>query len=312
MGDLSTFALADGDSALNLDKIRSRISYGFRTFILGKELPYLLIVVLTDKCNLDCFYCESKNSGKFHLSFNQAVQIIKSGYDRGHRSLVITGGEPTLWQDCGKNLYDLLKIAIAVGYVDIFVYTNGTNAFSSNLCKYIVTIDGTREIHDKIRSGSYDRIICNIRNSTVANIYATITINKNNVNYLEETIKSISSHHLFKGISFNLLTHCKKIVEEHGFFGQERIELLDRIWAIKKQGYPVFFSKAAYKAMRANTWKRPIKQIELATKDELFTCCRDVINPEVCENCGYSSCVEVSQILSLKPTAIWELFRMAG
>jgi sulfatase maturation enzyme AslB (radical SAM superfamily) len=295
-----------------LDKLRSRLSYGFSTFVIGKELPYLLIVVLTDKCNLNCFYCESKNSGKFHLSFNQAEQIILSGYERGHRALVITGGEPTLWQDSDKNIYDLLKLANAVGYVDFFVYTNGTNFFLSNQCNYIVTIDGTREIHNKIRNGSYDRIIQNIQKSNVSNIYATITISKNNVDYLEETVDSIARHNLFKGISFNLLTHCKEIVLEHGFTGDERVELLDRIWAIKKKRYPIIFSKAAYKAMRANSWKRPIKQIELATKDDLFTCCRDVVNPDVCENCGYSSCVEVSQIFSLKPTAIWEIFRMAG
>lgn len=312
MGGVSTFSLAGGGYALRLNKIISRISYAFNTFVLGKELPYLLIVVLTDKCNLNCFYCESKNSGKYHLSFNQAVKTIESGYDRGHRSLVITGGEPTLWQDSGKELNDLLQIALNIGYVDIFVYTNGTNYFTSNQCKYIVTIDGTKEIHNKIRNESYDLIIQNIREAKTSDIYATVTISKNNVNNLEEIIDSIAKENLFKGISFNLLTHCKEIVQKYGFTGDERIELLDRIWAIKKKGYPIVFSKAAYKAMRTNNWKRPIKQIELATRDDLYTCCRDVGNPDVCENCGYSSCVEVSQILSLKPTAIWEIFRMAG
>jgi hypothetical protein len=47
----------------------------------------------------------------------------------------------------------------------------------------------------------------------------------------------------------------------------------------------------------------------LASKQGLFTCCRDVINPDVCRNCGYSSCVEISQALAGKPTAILEFLR---
>jgi MoaA/NifB/PqqE/SkfB family radical SAM enzyme len=312
MGDMPSLTLAGGGRALILNKMRSRIIYGYNTFILGKELPYMLVVVLTDKCNLNCFYCESKNTGRYHLSFNQAVEVIQSGYDRGHRVLVITGGEPTLWQDSGNNLNDLLQMARNTGYVDCFVYTNGTSSLSIRDCKYIVTIDGTKEIHNKIRDGSYDLIIQNIREAKTSSIYATVTINKNNSNKIEEIVDSITKQKLFQGISFNLLTHCKEIVQKYGLVGSERIEILDRIWAIKKKGYPLIFSKAAYKAMRANNWKRPIKQIELATRDDLFTCCRDVVNSDVCENCGYSSCVEVSQILALRPTAIWEMIRMAG
>ncbi len=293
-------------------RISSRISYAYKTFILRKELPYLLIVVLTDKCNLNCFYCDSKNSGRYHLSFCQAVDIITSGYKRGHRSLVITGGEPTLWNDNGQDLGDLINVAKNIGYVDIFVYTNGTNPLQSRICKYIVTVDGTRSLHNEIRCCSYDQIIHNVENAKDSTIFATITISKSNVQNLEEIVDSIARHKIFKGISFNLLTNTKTVVKEHGFIGVDRSNVLDRMWALKEKGYPIIFSKAAYKAMRANNWKRPINQIELATKDELFKCCRDIVNPDVCDNCGYSSCVEVSQILSLKPSAIIEIFRMAG
>lgn len=62
-------------------------------------------------------------------------------------------------------------------------------------------------------------------------------------------------------------------------------------------------------ALRANRWKRPVPQIELMAGGRLFTCCRDVGNPEVCRNCGYSSCVEISQALAGKPSAILELLK---
>ena len=66
---------------------------------------------------------------------------------------------------------------------------------------------------------------------------------------------------------------------------------------------------AAYRALHANVWKRPIRQIELGTKDRVFTCCRDVDNPAVCENCGYASCLEMAQAIAGYPSAVLELLK---
>lgn len=109
-----------------------------------------------------------------------------------------------------------------------------------------------------------------------------------------------------------LLTHWPEVVKEHGVSQDERKQLLDDIWELKKKGFPIVLSKAAYNALRNNNWKRPIPQIELGTKDRIFTCCRDIDNPSICENCGYANCVEVSQILSFKPSAMWQVIKMVG
>ena len=37
-------------------------TYAFSTFVLRRRSPYLFGMVITDRCNLECFYCESKNS----------------------------------------------------------------------------------------------------------------------------------------------------------------------------------------------------------------------------------------------------------
>ena len=92
---------------------------------------------------------------------------------------------------------------------------------------------------------------------------------------------------------FNLLTHWPEILATHGLAPEQRIRLLDDLWRLKQEGYPIVLSRAAYRALRANDWKRPIPQIELGTRDRIFTCCRDVDNPAVCENCGYANCRSV-------------------
>ena len=295
-----------------LTKLASWFSYGFKNFILRQELPYLFGLVITDKCNLNCFYCESKNSGKYHFTFEKAKETISDAYHRGHRSLYFTGGEPMIWEDSGQSLKTLVAYAREVGFLEVFIFTNGTVPLDIENCNYIVTIDGPKEIHNSIRNNSYELILKNIQNAVTDAIFASITFSKSNFEYLEEFVKEVTETKLFRGISFNLLTHWPEIVKEHGVSHAEKQELLDNIWSLKKKGYPIALSKAAYKALRYNNWKRPIPQIELGTKDRIFTCCRDVDNPSVCENCGYANCVEVSQILAMKPSAMWQVVKMVG
>jgi MoaA/NifB/PqqE/SkfB family radical SAM enzyme len=295
-----------------MSKVASWFGYGFKTFILKQELPYLFGMVITDKCNLNCFYCESKNSGRYHFSFDQAKKTIRDAYKRGHRSLYFTGGEPMIWEDNGHDLDELVRFARDIGFLDVFIFTNGTRPLSIANSNYIVTVDGPKDIHDKIRSNSHDVILENARNAVTKNVFASITFSKANVQHLHRFVEEVNGTKLFKGISFNLLTHWPEIVQEHGISLEERKKLLDDIWQLKGEGYPIVLSRAAYKALRNNDWKRPIPLIELGTKDRIFQCCRDIDNPSVCAQCGYANCAEVSQMLSLKPSALWQVLRMVG
>ena len=286
--------------------------YGFQTFILRKKRPYLFGLVITDKCNLDCFYCESKNSGRYHFTYEQAIDAIRHAYYRGNRAIYFTGGEPMIWEDQGHQLEELITFARKIGFFEVFINTNGTVPLTIKQCSYMVTIDGPKDIHNQIRPNTYDVILSNVEHAVTKSIFASITFCKANVHCLEQFVKDIDETRLFRGISFNLLTHWPEIVEKYGFSIEERMELMDNVWRLKKEGYPIVLSYAAYQSLRNNQWQRPIPQIELGTIDRVFTCCRDVDNPSVCENCGYAICAEVSQILDLKPTAIWQVLRMVG
>jgi sulfatase maturation enzyme AslB (radical SAM superfamily) len=304
--------MAFGGIPVMVRKVASWVGYAFKTFILRQELPYLFGMVITDRCNLNCFYCESKNSGRYHFSFEDAKETIHAAYGRGHRSLYFTGGEPMIWEDAGHDLADLVRLARDTGFLEVFIFTNGTRPLSILNCNYIVTVDGPKDIHDKIRNYSYNLILQNVRSAVTRNVFASITFSKANVQHVHRYVQEVSETQLFKGISFNLLTHWPKIVQEHGVSLEDRKRLLDDIWQLKNEGYPIVLSRAAYKALRNNDWKRPIPQIELGTKERVFQCCRDVDNPSVCAQCGYANCVEVSQMLALRPSALWQILRMVG
>ena len=278
------------------------------TFVFRRERPYLFILVINDKCNLDCFYCSSKNTGRFDLDFAAVRSALSAAYDCGHRALVITGGEPMVWQDGDARVRDAVAHARDVGFRDIALFTNGTRPLDIDGITYIVTIDGTKETHDKIRSNTYDLILDHVRGAR-GPVLASITISKANAADLETAVDEIAGTRFFRGITFNLLTHNPDIVARHGLLGAERDAVLDRIWALKRRGYPIVLSRAAYMGLKRNDWKRPVKQIELRAGDRVYTCCRDVENPDVCRNCGYSSCVEISQALRGRPSAVYELLK---
>jgi MoaA/NifB/PqqE/SkfB family radical SAM enzyme len=284
------------------------VSLATDTFVLRRARPYLFILVINDKCNLDCFYCASKNSGLYDLERVDVRSALSEAYGRGHRALLISGGEPMLWQSEGANIDDVASYANELGFLDIAIFTNGTFPLTTDQVTFFVTIDGTRDVHNRIRSDTYDMILDHVRGAnSPAN--ASITITKANAGDLESAVDEIASTQLFKAITFNLLTQHPDFLAKHGLLGEERAQVLDRIWRLKSQGYPVILSKAAYMALRTNSWKRPIRQIELLLGQHLFTCCRDVEHPDVCRNCGYSNCVEISMALKGRPSAVLELIK---
>jgi MoaA/NifB/PqqE/SkfB family radical SAM enzyme len=287
--------------------------YGFNTFVLGRKIPYLFGLEVSDRCNLDCFYCEGKNKGRYHFTYDQACEALEDAYLRGHRALYFTGGEPMIWEDGGRSMADLVQHAKDLGFNEIFIYTNGTRPLKISHCKYFVTVDGPRAVHNRIRGGTYDQIMENVRTAVTPAVFASITLTAANVDHLETYVREITETKLFAGICFNLLTHWPDIVARYGFSITERKAVLDRVWALKRQGYPIILSAAAYHALKNNDWKRPLPHFfnDTATT-EIYTCCRDVGNKAICDNCGYVNCAEVSQILALKPSAIWQALRVVG
>lgn len=232
-----------------LNRYLGYAKFAVETFLLHRERPYLFILVINDKCNLNCFYCSSKNTGQYDLDYTTVRSVLSAAYERGHRALVITGGEPMIWEDNNTLIHDAVAYAKAIGFQDIAIFTNGTRALDIDNVTFIVTVDGTRDAHNAIRTNTYDTILAHVKKARTK-VIASITLSKTNAETIEIAVNEITSTHLFKGITFNLLTHNPDIVTRHGFIGDERNRILDRIWDLKQQGYPIMLSRAAYRAMK--------------------------------------------------------------
>ena len=129
-------------------------------------MPEALSILLTNKCNFNCYYCEfdCKATGK-ELPIPILKKILEQGKQQGIKRVIYDGGEPMMH----SQFEEVLKISRELGYKIGFV----TNAWfipekidllkRYNVYDFWIGIDGVKS-QDKLRKkGSFDRIIESIR-----------------------------------------------------------------------------------------------------------------------------------------------------
>lgn len=289
------------------NQVLSFTKSAFDFFILRKDKPYILGLVITDVCNLNCIHCRVANVRGSHMSFGEIERHLTKYFAKGARFLYLEGGEPYLWRDGEHTLSDIVALGKRIGYLRVHIYTNGTQPLTATPDVTWVSIDGLPETHHKIRGQSLDGILSNIRSFTksLALIHTVNTVNCAEVGAFLEFIRErfprlkvmFFFHTPYYGVDYLLLSP------------QEKKDTIEDILGYKKSGYPVLNSTAGLRAMASGNFKRPMKISYVVDQAGEYPCCRAFDNPEVCAQCGYSSGVEIDQLRSLRPGAIREALR---
>lgn len=141
-----------------LNKDNLNIKFTKLTKKIGNMFSFFDIIYLelTRACNLKCIHCLN-NSGikqKDELTKEDLLKLIKNFSSHGVQEIRFTGGEPLLF----NGIYDLIRFATEEG-ICTSLGTNGTlvtkevakKLKESGLKKVVVSIDGNKKIHDKIR-----------------------------------------------------------------------------------------------------------------------------------------------------------------
>lgn len=141
-----------------LNKDNLNIKFTKLTKKIGNMFSFFDVVYLelTRACNLKCIHCLN-NSGikqKDELTKEDLLKLIKNFSSLGVQEIRFTGGEPLLF----NGIYDLIKFATEEG-ICTSLGTNGTlitkevakKLKESGLKKVVVSIDGNKKTHDKIR-----------------------------------------------------------------------------------------------------------------------------------------------------------------
>lgn len=131
---------------------------------------------MTEACNLNCIYCYEHIKGKAIMPLEIAQEGIKSTFERAVKEdinyveILFHGGEPFMAFQQIKEICEWLWMQKWPAKYICYATTNGTlihgeikNWLLENKEKFVVglSLDGTREMHNRNRSNSYDRIDIN-------------------------------------------------------------------------------------------------------------------------------------------------------
>lgn len=279
----------------------------FDFFVLRKDKPYILGLVITDVCNLNCIHCRVANIRRTHMSYEEIENHLTRYYAKGARLLYLEGGEPYLWRDGERTLSDIVALGKRIGYLRVHVYTNGTLPLTARPDTTWVSIDGLPETHRKIRGQPLDGILSNIESypNSLAVIHTVNTVNRTEVGAFLEFF-----HKLFPQRKVMFFFHTPYYGFDHLLLSpQEKKDTIQELLRCKKSGLPVLNSSAGLRAMASGNFQRPMKISYVVDQTGEYPCCRAYENPEVCAQCGYSSGVEIEQLRSLRLGPILEALR---
>jgi len=265
-------------------------------YMVGRPLPVVAGLSLTDICNLNCLHCWRNNTGNGNVLFTKVFDSLNQLYCKGARYLYIQGGEPFSWKDSEKTLQDVVVEARKIGFFHIAICTNGTFPLDPKPDAYSISLDGTPESHNRIRCGTFELVFVNA------------TFNRKNMSDLRFLAQLVSDTDQLQGIAINFHVPYPG-VEDLSLTQAERALIAQQAIKLKMEGFPILNTKDGLRALEKNDWKRPLAFSIVTDCERYYSCCRMCGNQDICTQCGYGGWAELSLIQDWNYSSIIEMIR---
>ncbi len=277
----------------------ARYAFGAR-ISASRPKPLLCGFKLTHKCNLKCSHCPFWRKDAESISYAGAQDVLERLHGEGVRILIFEGGEPLLWDGISGLVEKAKELFFSVG-----ITTNGTISLSkASPDIYFISIDGPRQIHDRIRGKCFDRVMENIERNKHSKVIANITISNLNQDSILELVGFLQGK--IKGATIQFFYPFPG-VEELSVDPEKRIEVLDSLIRLKKKGYSLMDSYHCLEKMKDNSWKCYDFLIASADPDGYIhhgCYLKNRLKDIYCSKCGYAAHCEISAAYRLKPAAV--------
>jgi MoaA/NifB/PqqE/SkfB family radical SAM enzyme len=255
-------------------------------------------------CNLHCEHCYwwLNRRENEELTVDDWKKVIDEKFKKNNIFVItLVGGEPTLRPD-------VIELFVKEFPKRICIVSNGTIPLKrfENLYFYWISIDGTKEIHNKIRGpGAWERtrknVIDYIQNNgeqAFKDIWITMTINAINYKGVSNVIEEWHDYSNKIGVQFH--TPFMKNDPLWLPFGDERTQVIDEIKAMKARYSDYIINPAGQLDVMKRSWGgKGTTPIDCPTwaiisvdhlGREKRPCCigsadKDSMKP-ICEDCG--------------------------
>jgi len=276
--------------------------YAFRFVALRDPQPLICGIALTDRCNLACRGCYVSNTGRRDMTWVEVVAAMRNAWSRGFRELYFSGGEPMLWRDAGHTLTDAIIEAKRIGFFHVHVYTNGTLGLNVPADLLWVSMDGLPDIYARRRGDHFYQVEHTVRAGSHPRTAVIYVIDRNTAGGIEPFLRWVQDTKLpVIGVMFYFHTPYYGLDELY-LTAEERAPIIDRLLGAIRAGLPVINSRAGLLALKSGDWPRRFPVASVVDVDGESVCCR--ASDEVCADCGYAACTELTEVQRLRPSAV--------
>lgn len=247
-------------------KSRLRLPYEIaKCRLFNKYKPLVVLLYLTDRCNLKCKYCVGNWSGRKikDYSTREIKTIIDECIALGTVHFTIHGGEILVRNDVGEIIEYLKKKGSFVNLVTNGILLREKIDDLVGVDSLCISLDGREENNDFNRGkGSYQAAmeaisIARERQLKFA-VHATLTQKSiHDIEYLCKQAKQLGYYQ-----QFSLL--LKPLTQEQSGLGisdAEARNAIRRIMTLKRAGYPVFTSNRSLR--NALNWPHPLNEARI-------------------------------------------------
>ena len=202
----------------------------------------ILVLNVTNNCNLNCPYCFGPEKSKKEKDFNELCDIISRAQKEGTKRIVFTGGEPLL----RKDIFKLIEYAKKQKLFTI-LHTNGILLDTDKILKLRKIIDQINlplDGYDEKTNSEYrglkhfDKVkkcLAWLKKSGIRVIVSTVATSKN-INDIEQ-IAQVLPKFIFKWrvFQFDPSGKAERVKEEYEVT-DERFDKMVKV--IKEKDYP--------------------------------------------------------------------------
>ncbi len=283
------------------------IPYLWRFVVLQQALPLIYGIALTDRCNLACRGCHVANTGRRDMTWDKIVGAMRDAWNRGFRELYISGGEPMLWRDGQHTLVDVIVEAKRIGFFHVHLYTNGLLGVEKTADFIWVSMDGLPGIFELRRGDHFHEVENSVRTARHPKVAVIYVIDRFTEIGIEPFLHWVRETK-FPVIGVMFYFHTPYYGRDELFLtSDERDPIIDRLLACIHNGLPIMNSRAGLLALKSGNWPRRFPVSTVIDVDGESLCCRAA--DDICADCGYAACTELTEVQRLRPSALVGMMR---
>lgn len=285
----------------------------FQARFFGRKRPLQTVLFISDRCNLKCKHCSVyQQTNPHNMTFDQVREHLVYSYQLGSRYVDFEGGEVMLWRDGTRTINDLIDEAKRIGFFSCTITTNAQLPFLNNRADSIwVSLDGIGSYHEAVRGkGTFARLEKNIASCGHKHLSMNMVVNTLNYQSVDETIEYAKNNPAIEMISINFHTPFPD-TEYLMIDKQLRNEIIDKVIAYKRRGYPIMNSISGLKKMKDMRFKKRCWVTNFIYPDGSRGNCIGENTP-ICDDCGFCMAGEMASVFAFAPDTIWAGLKLRG